>query len=298
MDLNEIVVFVKVAQAGSFIKAANELGMPNSTVSARVSALEKRLGVTLLYRTTRKLSLTEEGERFFRTVEKNIAALRAAEEDVSAAQEEPQGLLRITAPPVFASAILPAALGAYRKAHPKVRIELIASDNALDLISENIDLAIRAGKLEDSSMIAKRLGESYFAPFASPEYLKKAPQIAHPRDLLAHPCLQFTPLGREKWSFTGRQKVDVSMPGDLLLNDLYTVRELVLKSQGVALLPTFLCDEFVREKRLVRVLPDWRSEVKPISFVYPAHKFVPPKLAGFIRVVGEAMKARLERCAL
>lgn len=295
MDFNEILIFVRVVQAGSFNKAAERLGMPNSTVSTKVSAFEKRLGVTLLHRTTRKLSLTQVGEAFYQNALKHVEGLIAAEAEAALNQGEPSGTLRITAPALFASSILPDVISAYADKFPRVRIELIASDTALDLIGENIDLAIRAGTLPDSSLKSVKLGVSYFAPFASATYLKKAGKISHPKDLLDHACIQFTPLGKERWTLVhpNKSKVIVAMNQRFVLNDLYLVRELALNGKGVALLPTFACDKAVKEKALTRVLPEWRSDARDVHFVYPAHRYAPPKLSAFIALAGDLIRKRL-----
>ncbi|WP_413587086.1 LysR substrate-binding domain-containing protein [Bdellovibrio sp. HCB274] len=295
MDLNEIHIFVRVVQVGSFNKAAAQLGMPNSTVSTKVSTLEKRLGITLLHRTTRKLSLTQAGEVFFQSALKHIEGLISAEQEASLSQSEPSGTLRITAPSMFSSSVLPEVIAAYTEKFPKVAVELIASDTSLDLISENIDIAIRAGSLSDSAMKSLKLGVSYFAPFASSSYLKTHEKITHPKDLLNHTCVQFTPLGRNRWEFTSQSKtrVNVAMKQKLILNELYLVRELAVSGQGVALLPTFVCEKDVGQKQLTRILRDWRSEAKDVQFVYPAQKYVSPKLSEFISLAGAMIKKRL-----
>lgn len=296
MDLNEIHIFVRVAQAGNFNKAAEQLGLPNSTVSTKISALEKRLGVTLLHRTTRKLSLTQIGETFYQSAMKHIEGLVSAESAASLGQREATGTLKITAPAMFSSSILPEVIAAYAKKFPQVHVELIASDESLDLISENIDVAIRGGRLADSSLKSLKLGTGYFAPFASAQYVKNHGKISHPKDLLDHTCIQFTPLGKDKWEFSNQNKIKVSvmMNHRFLINELYLIRELAMNGQGIALLPTFICDKEVEDKQLIRLLRDWRAEAREIHFVFPAHKYVPPKLAGFISLAGEMIKKRLQ----
>jgi DNA-binding transcriptional LysR family regulator len=296
MDLNEIHIFVRVVQAGSFHKAARQLGMPDSTVSTKVSVLERRLGVTLLHRTTRKLSLTQAGEVFYQNALKHIEGLISAELEASLSQSEPSGTLKITAPAMLASSILPEVIAAYAKKFPKMRVELLASDAALDLIAEEIDIAVRAGALSDSSLKSLKLGVGYFAPFASATYVKAHEKIRHPKDLLEHACLQFTPLGRERWQFVNRDKlrVQVAMKRKFLLNELYLVREMAIAGEGIALLPTFVCEKEVGEKQLVRILPEWRSDARDIHFVYPAHRYVPPKLSEFISLAGALIKKKLK----
>jgi DNA-binding transcriptional LysR family regulator len=295
VDLNEITVFVKVAQAGSFTLAAKQLGMPKSTVSARVSSLEKRLGTTLIQRTTRKLSLTQAGRSYFERCLQALHEIESAESEVANAQGEPRGILKITAPATLGSSLLPEILVSYTKAYPKVNVELILSDRQVDLVAEGVDLAIRGGELGDSSLIQKKLGMSYFAPFASPAYLKKRGTPSHPKDLRDHQCLQFTPLGREKWEFA-REKTKVSVPlsGKFVIDDLPTTKELALSGGGIALLPTFLCGAEAKGGKLVRVLPDWISLPRPVSFVYPSQRFVSNRLQAFIAMATEPLQKALK----
>lgn len=296
MDLNEIAVFVKVVQVGSFKGAAQALGMPNSTVSAKVSALEKRLGVTLLHRTTRKLSTTEEGQKFFERGLAGVELLRDAEEQVTGSQGEAQGLLRITAAVSLGSSLLAPVAAEFLEKHPKIQLEFILTDRTVDLIGEGIDLAIRAGELKDSSFVAKKLGMTYFAPFASAGYLKVRGTPKHPKDLGQHTCVRFTPLGRDSWTLVNKTgaRVKVSLNGGVATDDLAMARELALAGQGVALLPTFLCREDRERGKLKAVLSDWKSEVRPVNFVYPRHGFTPLKVAAFIDFATDPLRRRLE----
>ena len=156
MDLDGIAIFVKVVQTGSFTQAARLLDMPNSTVSAKISALEKRLGVTLLQRTTRKLRLTETGQAFFQRSARAREELQAAENELEGARGEPSGVLRITAPSDAGREIVPALVHKYCAMHPRMKVELVITNRVIDLIAEAIDLAIRGGPLKVSALIAKR----------------------------------------------------------------------------------------------------------------------------------------------
>ncbi|MNJ96765.1 HTH-type transcriptional regulator DmlR [compost metagenome] len=296
MDLNEVAVFVKVVQSGSFSRAASQLGMPNSTVSAKVSALEKRLGVTLLQRTTRKLHVTQAGQAFFERSLTALQELQVAEEEVTLNQGEPQGTLKITAPVGLGSSLLPEVIAKCLDKYPKLNIELVFADRVVDLISEGVDLAIRAGELSDSSLIAKKLGVGYFAPFASASYLKNHGTPSHPKELRAHVCLQFSSMGKDKWELINRNKskVTVPLPGKIIADDLNTIKDLALMGEGIALLPTFLCQTETKRNKLVRILAEWKSDVRPISFVYPPHRFVAPKLQAFIEVATPILKERLK----
>lgn len=300
MDLNEIAIFVKVVQTGSFSSAAKQLEMPNSTVSAKISSLEKRLGVTLLHRTTRKLQITQAGQIFFQRCQMGIGELKAATEEVSQEQGEPQGLLKVTAPAIIGPSLLREVITEFLRQYPKIQLELLLTDRRVDLISEGVDLAIRAGELEDSTLITRKLGLSYFAPFASPTYLKRTTTPLHPKDLRDHRCIQFTPLGKGQWEFLNknRNKVTVNLRGDLVIDDLNMIKDLTVAGEGIALLPTFLCGAESKTKKLVRILPDWRSDVRPVSFVYPPQRFTQPRLLAFINCATDLLKERLKELEL
>lgn len=291
MDLNEVFVFIKVVQEGSFSQAAKKLGMPNSTVSAKVSSLEKRLGVTLIQRTTRKLSITEPGKAYFKRCMQGLEEIESAETELANVQGEPQGLLRITGPVELGSSILPEILSEFAQKHPKVRTEVILTDRRVDLLAESVDLAIRAGELKDSTLIAKRLGSAYFVPVASPRYLKAKGTPTHPRDLRQHSCLVYTPLGIDEWKLTSSKgSFNVPLPGRIIANDLRMIKTLVQRSEGIALLPTHICFEEVQSGKLVRILPEWRTAVSPVHFVYPAQRYVTPKLSVFMELATNSLK--------
>jgi DNA-binding transcriptional LysR family regulator len=294
MDLNEAAVFVKVVQTGSFSAAARFLGLPTSTVSTRVSRLERRLRVTLLQRTTRRLHLTEAGTLYFEHASIGLAQMLEAEAAVTASSDEAKGLLRVTAPADLGDVVLARIVNRVRRAHPKVGIDLVLADRYVDLIAEGIDIAIRAGVLQDSSLIAKQVGVARWAPFASPGYLKSAPPLTRPQQLRHHCCLQFTPLGKDHWTLANaRGSTVIPMPKQVLVNDAGVIRSLVLAGDGVALLPTYFCRLEQDQGRLIRVLPDWHAKQDPLNLVYPRQRFVPPKLRAFLDIAAEELQAWL-----
>lgn len=299
MDFNEVAIFIKVVQEGSFSQAAKKLGMPNSTVSAKVSSLEKRLGITLIQRTTRKLNITPAGQSYFKRCMLGLEEIKAAESEIASIQGEPQGLLRITAPTELGGSILPSIVSDYTKKYPKARIEVILTDRRVDLLSENVDLAIRAGELKDSTLIAKRVGTVYFAPFASAKYLKQKGTPAHPRELKQHMCLQFTPVGVDEWKMTSSKgSLNVPVPGRVIMNDMTALKKMAIMDDGITFLPTYFCYAEVKNKQLIRILPEWRSNLTPVHFVYPAQRFVTPKLSAFISLAADAVKRSFEDCEI
>lgn len=294
MDLNEISVFLKVIQCGSFSSAAKQLAMPVSTVSHKVSSLEKRLGVTLIQRTTRKLSITPLGQAYFKRCMEGLATIESAEDEVAAIQGEPNGLLRVTAP-MELSLTIAQLIADYTARFPKVSVELLLTDRRVDLLSENVDLAIRAGELKDSTLIAKKLGSTWFGIYATAKYLKTKGRPSHPRELAKHSCLQFTPVGIESWKLVGPSgSLHAALPGRIILNDLAAVKELAVQGVGLAFLPNFYVQEELDGKKLERVLPEWRSNTNSVHFVYPAQRFVTPKLSAFIEMSTATLRGELE----
>src|SRR5882724_11979866 len=230
MDLDGIAIFVKVLQAGSFSRAAKLLGMPNSTVSAKVSALEKRLGVTLLQRTTRKLRATQAGEAYYQRSLRALEELQAAENELETGRAEPQGILRLTAPVEIGHSVLPALGHAYLKNHPRMKVELIVTNRVLDLIVDGIDLAIRAGPLKDSSLIAKRFDLGYFGLWASPEYLAKHAAPRHPKELAQHNYLRSSRFKDNGFPLTnGKENFSPTISGQLVADDFETLRSLAVR---------------------------------------------------------------------
>ncbi len=295
MDLNEISIFIKVVELGSFIAAANSLDMPKSTVSAKISSLEKRLGVTLIRRTTRKLHITDVGKKYFEECQRALSQIQSAEELVSEGQTTPHGLLRVTAPVELGGALLPLVITEFNKKYPQVVLELILTDHTVDLIAEGIDIGIRTGRLKDSSLISKRLGNIYFAPFASPKYLKNNPVIKSPKDLEKYDSIVFSSLGTNEWQLmSGKEKQIVKPQKQTVANDLNLIKTLTISGMGVSLLPTFYCYNEVKTGKLTRILKNWQTDLRPVHFIYPSQKFVTPKIKAFIEVATNILKTNLE----
>lgn len=299
MDLNEIMVFIRVVQSESFTKAAADLGMPKSTVSHKVSMLEKRLGVTLIQRTTRKLNITPAGKAYYTKCLSGLDEIKSAEMELASIHGEPQGLLRITAPIDIGSNVLPHIVSKFMACFSKVQVEVILTDQRIDLLSENVDLAIRAGELQDSSMIGKKIGTTYFVPVASPRYIKTHGPLAHPREFSKHNCLQFTPLGIDHWKLVGpKGSLNVALTGRTVINHLEMIKTMCLMGDGIAYLPTSLIFSDVKEGKLIRLLPEWRSPYTPVHFMYPAQRYVPPKLSSFIEFAFPLLKTNFKKFAL
>jgi DNA-binding transcriptional LysR family regulator len=282
MDLNEIMVFARVVQAGGFTAAAKELGMPKSTVSRKVTELEERLKSRLLQRTTRKLSLTDAGLTYYDYAARIVSELEQAEQAVSQLQAKPQGLLRVTAP--VNVAFLSPIISDYLKRYPEVRLDLFCTARSVDLVEERFDLAIRAGALADSSLIAKSLGVVRWFLVAAPGYLRKHGRPRSPDDLKSQTCLLFGG-GRTSMhvTFEGEGKVtSLDLEPRLLTGDMDVLFGAVGAGLGIGLLPAFLCVEALRSGRIERVLPDFHAPAVPMQVVYPSTRHLSPKVKTFI----------------
>lgn len=282
MGLDAIAIFVKVVQAGSFSEAARQLDMPKTTVSAKVAALEKRLGVNLIRRTTRKLHVTEAGELYFRHCASAIKEVELGEAALLSASSRPTGLLRVTAPVDVGHALLPRITHAYLEKYPEMRVELIITNRVIDLLAEGIDLALRAGKLKDSSLVARRFLAFDAQLWASPAYVEKAGVPAHPKELGRHRLIAFRGM---KTLHLGNGKSDLHVPfsGPVTADDLETIGEMIVQGTGIGWLPDFLAVDAVEEGKLIPVLPKWKSKsAGELYFVHAGHKHAPPKVHTFI----------------
>ena len=280
MDLNAIAVFVKVVQAGSFSRAARLLGMPNTTVSAKVAGLEKHLGVTLIHRTTRKLNITPQGRRFFAQCLRGLQEIEASESALTSSAREPSGVLRITAPGDVAHHVLPPLVSKYVRLHPGVRVELVVTNRVVDLVAEGVDLAIRAIRLKDSTLVARPFLAYSGGLWASRRYVEAHGKPEAPEQLARHEVLSFSRLPRQCLTLSdGHRRVDVKLHCRTIADDLETLRAFVLQGAGIAPIPDFLARG---EPGLMRILPEWTWARASLSFVYPGRRFVPPTVRTFI----------------
>ena len=289
MDLNEMLVFARVVQAGSFTAAATELGMPKSTVSRKVSDLEERLKSRLLQRTTRKLSLTDGGRTYYDYCARIVGEIEDAERAVSSLQERPRGLLRVTAP--VSAAFLGPIVSDYLKRYPEVRLDLFCTARAVDLVEERFDLGIRAGTLADSTLIARSLGNVRWFLIATPAYLKKRGRPRSPDDLKKHDCLLFG-TGIDKAGVrleNGGTSVQVALSVRLMVTDMDVLHAVTAAGLGIALLPAYLCAEDLRARRFERVLSDWKAPSTSVHVVYPSTRHLSPKVKTFMEHLHERM---------
>jgi DNA-binding transcriptional LysR family regulator len=288
VDLNELIVFARVVQAGSFVAASRALGIPKSTVSRKVADLEDRLDTRLLQRTTRKLSLTDAGRLFYDHCSRIASDVESAQLAVTSLKETPRGLLRVTCGP-NASYLAP-IIRNYLQRYPEVRVELVTTARAVDLVEERFDVGVRAGRLPDSSLIAKSLGAADWFLVASPAYLKRRGRPRAPADLAKHHVVHF--LGSDRVTLHLRrddETAHVDVSPRLVVNELDMLHPAVVGGLGIALLPAYQCVDDLRSKQLERVLREWEAPPTPIHLVYPSTRHVSPTVKSFIEHVQEHM---------
>ena len=278
--LDDILVFVKVAQFESISRAARSLAMPISTVSRRLSVLESKLGVSLLRRTTRRVTLTGQGREYFNQCREPLTLVEEAERVLTLGQKAPEGMLRISVPVALGQEPFLDFLSGFLKAQPRIRIDLFITNLFLDLVAENIDVAIRFGELEDSSVVATRIGGSIRYVVAAAEYLKGRKLPVAPADLKLHDCVMLNARNNETdWDLvSGRKKARIRVSGPISSRDFSSVSAFVYRGHGIGLLSSSYCDEGIASGALIRLLPKWASPQIPVFVVYSNRKFRPLRL--------------------
>ena len=281
IDLNLVSVFSRVVETGSFTAAGASLGMPKSSASRAVLRLEESLGVRLLQRTTRKLTLTEAGERYLAEVRGPLGRIAEASSEVSDMGREPRGVVRVSTAPPVGDNLLTEIFAEFAREHPSIRIEMVVTSRRVNLLEENIDLAIRGGRLDDSSLVARKVGIAEFGIYAAPSYLERR---GTPRTLAAvagHEAVLHSRAGTGvlPWRLTGPQGVErVDVTGSVVADDLGTVRLLAVAGLGLAMLPDVVAIPDLERGKLVRVLPAYAVRGEPLHLVSVPLRHVPVRV--------------------
>lgn len=291
-DLNDMILFAEVVEHGGFAAAGRALGLPKSRLSRRVAGLEAQLGVRLLQRTTRKLSLTDVGETYLRHCQALRESAQAAADAVANAQTEPRGTIRVVCPVTLAQTVLGDVMPIYLAQHPQVRVEMEVNNRVVDLVKDGVDVALRVRlTLEDSgSLIVKRLDEARSVLVASPALLARQGtpgtlDEASRLDSLAmsavdgHASIRLT-------SAEGREAVLQYTPR-YVADDLLTLKLAVLGGSGMCSLPDYMCEDELRSGQLVRLLPDWLTPVGVVHAVFPSRRGLSPAVRSFLDFLGE-----------
>ena len=296
IDLNRIRLFARVVRAGSFTAAARAAGLPKSSVSRAIAALERDLAVRLIQRTTRRLQPTDAGQAYYESVSRALAGIDEATSAVSELHDTPRGTVRLTAPADLGDTLLAPILVDFAGRYPEVRLDIVLTQRLVDLVHEGFDLALRAGKLADSRLVARPLGWARAGVFASPQYLERRGRPRTVAALAEHECVLFqSPSGKALWELVGpRGPERVEVRGALNADDHHVVCEAAAAGQGLALLPILACAER-DDADLARVLPRHASQGGPLHLVYPSARFVPKSVVLLRDQILRELPPRLKR---
>ncbi len=283
-SISVIPVFVAVVENGGFAAAARRLGVSKSAVSKRITQLEAQLGARLLHRTTRKLSLTEAGERYLIHALEALTSAREAEDAVAQMQRAPHGRLKINAPMSFGRLHIAPLIPEFLKRYPGIEIDMVMDDRVVDLVEGGFDVALRAGVPPDSALIARKLAPCRNVLCASPGYVAEHGRPGEPTDLLAHNCLHFAYFSdAHQWTFIGPgEPVRIEASGNYQVNNSEALREALIGGCGIARLPTFVAGPDITSGRLVRLLGQYRMPSQTLYAVFPERRHLPAKVRVFL----------------
>jgi len=285
--LNDMALFVEVAQTRSFRRAADATGVPNSTLSRRINALEKAIGLRLLHRTTRKVELTEAGQIYYESCRRIVEEARLAHEQLGEMLAQPSGVLRASLPVDFATIYLAPLLAEFARLYPGITFDLDLTPRRVDLVTENYDVAIRMGEPKDSNLIARLLARLSVQVYASPRYLELSGEPTHPSDLAQHECVGFPKTG--KWALhRGAETVEVEVGGRFLVDSIGMIRRLATLGLGVILLPEEIAGNDVAAGRLRQILPGWQGNPTPV-YALTETRLLPAKTRRFIEFLQERL---------
>ncbi|APT55852.1 hypothetical protein RGI145_00655 [Roseomonas gilardii] len=294
--LQAMEVFAKVAETGSFTRAAEAMDLSRSATSDHVAELERHLGVRLLNRTTRRVSLTSEGQVFLERARQVLDLIGLAEEEASVGALTPRGRLRVNAPVSFGQHYLAPLVSTFLARYPEIELELVLTDRIVDLVEEGYDLVLRVGRLPDSSLISRRITTSRMLLCASPAYLEQHGTPRHPADLARHACLHLIGTAWQTWSFEGPDgAVSVPVTSRFTVNNVDVLMQATLDGAGLCLLPLNLTQSALREGRLVEVMPDFRGRELILHAVQPPGHLPVPKTRALIDFLTEHFGPRAQR---
>jgi DNA-binding transcriptional LysR family regulator len=287
-----VQLFARIVETGSFSKASVDLGVTQPTATKHVAAVESKLGARLLNRNTRGVSVTEIGALYYEKCKAIQRELEEADNLASLLASKVGGQLRVSTSVSFGRRVLTPLVLAYMRRHPDVTIDLSFDDRYVNLVEQGVDVAVRMGRLADSSLGARYLGRNPWVLVASPEYLQQHAAPTVPAEVAAHPCLVYSSVqGDERWVFSGgpgqQREVSVPVRGPLRTNNLSVVLEATLDHMGLAILPWYVAHEAVRAGRVIALLPDYALPVQEMHAVFPSPKLVPSKVSSFIAFLQE-----------
>jgi DNA-binding transcriptional LysR family regulator len=293
--LKAITTFIRIAEAGSLSAAARALDMSLPAVVRSLAALEQDLGVRLFNRTTRRIALTAEGQHYLGACRGVLAGLDEAEAALHLADTEPQGELRITAPVACGQYHVAPVLNAFMQRHPRVRCNLLLLDRVVDLVEEGLDLAVRIGHLEDSSLVARPVGQVRRLLVASPAYLARHPAPTQPQELAAHACVLFQGMDGSHWTFHDQGRpLRISVQGRASFNHIQPAVEACASGLGIGRFLSYQVASLLAEGRLVTLLDAFAPPPIPVQLVYPHGRLLPARVRSVLDFLQAELKVRLD----
>lgn len=288
----EMRAFVEVVKAGAFIKAADALDLSKAAISRQIADLERRLGTRLIHRTTRRLSVTDEGQRFYEQAKELLAGVDTAEAEVMTHSKEVGGHLRINAPLSFGVLHLAPVWAAFKAKHPKATLDVTLGDHVVDLVNDGYDLAIRIAQMQDSTLVSRRLATTRMVLCASPAYLKRHGTPRHPRVLAKHSTIAYTLLSTgDDWRFTGPDGPVIARVNPCMhTNNGDTCRAAALAGTGIILQPSFMVGEDLRRKTLVELMPEFHSVELGVYAVYPTRRYLPLRVRAMVDFLADRFR--------
>jgi LysR family transcriptional regulator, regulator for bpeEF and oprC len=284
--LQAMELFVRIVDTGGIARAAESLGIPNATATTSIQKLEAALGVKLLNRTTRSVSVTPDGAAYYARVTGILAELRDAEEALSQHSAAPRGRVRVDAPTLIARSVIVPALPSFFAAYPDIELALACNERHFDLVAEGIDCALWIGEIEDESLVARRVGFLYFVTCAAPDYIRAHGRPTHPRELAQHRCINhFSPRTGDavEWVFSkDGERVRAVFPGHLALEDENSYVTAAEAGLGIAQMPAFVVKEAMERGALDLVLPEWFPEPSSLHVVYPRSRHLSRRVRVFV----------------
>jgi LysR family transcriptional regulator, regulator for bpeEF and oprC len=289
--LQAMQVFVRVVETGGMTRAADSLQMPKATATTLIQQLEAALGVKLLNRTTRSVSVTTDGAAYYQRCVAILTQVQETEESLAQRHTTPGGRLRVEVPTLMARLVIVPALSTFFTRYPEIELALGCSERRADLIEEGIDCAVWSGELQDSALVARRVGQLYFTTCASPSYLAAHGQPGHPDDLTAHRCINhFSPRTGKifDWVFAKNGvRVQASLRGHIALDDENSYLAAAESGLGIAQIPAFVLKEAMERGSLELLLGDWFPEPAPLNVVYPQNRHLSSKVRVFVDWIAE-----------
>lgn len=296
-NTDDFIIFYQLIELGSFSKAAEQVGLTKSVVSKRITRLEQELGIQLIYRTTRKLTLTEAGQVFFRHAREIYLSVENAQHELKGLSETFSGTIRLTVPTISGELILPEVIAEFSEKYPDITVNMDLDNRFVDLISDGYDLAIRTGVLPDSSLIARRLVDAHWIICGAPRYFEKNGVPTTPQSLSEHNCLGYShqETGSNEWLFKGElEPFTLKVSGNFCTNNASALRKAALLGQGLIYVPKVLVAEDLHEGTLVEVLHKQVGKCLGIYAVYPYTKHLPMKTKLFIEHIYQCYNRNIE----